>query len=93
MYREEFQKAYGRIVVKAWSDAAYKEKFLSNPIGVFQENGIEVPEGVQVKIVENTEEDVHFILPAKPTGTCSGSVCGAGELCTCFMFNIWKQWY
>jgi hypothetical protein len=93
MYREEFQKAYGRIITQAWSDAAFKEKFLSDPIGVFKENGIEVPEGVHVKIVENTDEEVSFILPSKPGETCGESVCGAGDLCTCFMFNIWKKWF
>ena len=93
MYREEFQKAYGRVVAQAWSDEAFKKKFLSDPIGVFKENGIEVPEGVRVKIVENTDEDVHFILPSKPGETCGGSLCGGGEVCTCFMFNIWKKWY
>jgi hypothetical protein len=33
---------------------------------VLKANGIDVPAGVTVKIVENTEKVVHFPLPPKP---------------------------
>ena len=80
------------MVIQAWSDEAFKERLLSDPIGVFKENGMPVPEGVHVKGLENTDQAVHFILPSKPEGACEESTCGAGEWCTCFMFHIWKRW-
>ena len=93
MYREEFQKAYGRMVIRAWSDEAFKERLLSDPITVFKETGIAVPQGLDVKVIENTEKAVHFILPPKPEKGCGESICGAAEWCTCFMFHIWKRWF
>jgi hypothetical protein len=34
---------------------------------VFQEVGLEAPQGVQVRVVENTDQILHFTLPAKPS--------------------------
>ena len=93
MFREEFQKAYGRVVARAWSDEAFKERVVFDPLTVFRENGIPVPEGVHVKVIENTEKSVHFILPPKPEKGCGESACSVAECCTCFMFHIWKMWF
>jgi hypothetical protein len=93
MYREAFQKAYGRMVVRSWSDEAFRERFLSDPIDVFKEHGIDVPEGVHVKVLENTDKEVHFILPSKSEETCREFVCGVEELCTCYMLHVWKTWF
>ena len=68
MEGEELQKAYGKIVVKAWGDEEFKEKLLADPAAVFKDNGIDIPQGVEVKMVEAaTEKVVHFVLPPPPT--------------------------
>ncbi len=67
----EFQKAYGELVAKAWSDDEFKAELLSDPMKVFKENSIEVPEGIEVRIVENTQDTVHCILPAEPSDELS----------------------
>jgi hypothetical protein len=64
--REETQKNYGKIVAKAWQDAEFKAKLMADPKSVLKENGVEVPERSEVKIVENTDKLVHFTLPPKP---------------------------
>ncbi len=64
---KEFQKAYGKLVVKAWSDDDFKTKLLSDPMKVFKENNMEVPEGIEVRMVENTQDTMHFILPPEPS--------------------------
>ena len=38
---------------------------MSDPKSVLKEEGIEPPQGVQVKLVENTTTLVHLTLPAK----------------------------
>lgn len=63
MDQKEFQKAYGKLVEKAWEDAAFKEALLSDPRKVFAENGIVVPDGMNVRMVENTEDTIYFVLP------------------------------
>jgi len=39
MDREEFQKAYGKVVAKAWADDGFKAKLLADPKTVLKENG------------------------------------------------------
>ena len=71
MDRDEFQKAYGKLVAKAWSDDDFKAKLLADPMVVFKENELTVPEGIEVKMVENTEKITHFILPPEPSDELS----------------------
>jgi len=65
MDQNEFQKAYGKLVAKAWSDDEFKAQLLSDPMKVFKENSMEVPVGIEVRIVENTADTMHFILPPR----------------------------
>ena len=61
---EQAERAkYGKVVAKAWSDSAFKAKLLKDPHAVLIEAGIEVPAGVSVKVVEETETARYFILP------------------------------
>ena len=59
--------AYGKMVAKAWRDPAFKAKLLADPHAALEDAGISVPAGVTVKVVENTDTHVHFVLPPKPT--------------------------
>lgn len=68
MERGELKEAYGKLVVRAWKDEAFKARLLSDPDGVFKEMGIRLPEGIEVKMLENTDKVIHFILPPKPKG-------------------------
>jgi hypothetical protein len=67
MDREEFQKAYGKVVAKAWADEDFKAKLVADPKTVLKENGLAIPDDVEYRIVENTDKIVHLILPLKPT--------------------------
>ena len=60
------QKEYAQIVARAWADEEFKARLLLNPAQVLREYGIAVPEGVEVRAVENTDTVVHFVLPARP---------------------------
>jgi len=66
MDREQFQKAYAKVVANAWVDDAFKQRLLSDPTTVFKENGVDVPEGVKFKLVESTSALVYLVLPPKP---------------------------
>ncbi len=86
MDQNEFQKVYGKLVAKAWSDDNFKAELLSDPMKVFKENSIEVPDGIEVLMVENTADTMHFILPPEPSDELTdhqlegeaGGVAGAG---------------
>jgi hypothetical protein len=64
---EEIQKAWGKVVARAWSDEGFKKQLLANPIEVLKENGIDLPPEVAVKVVEDSAKIIHLILPNKPT--------------------------
>lgn len=50
---QEFQKAWSKVVAKAWSDASFKKRLFKDPKTVLTELGIEVPENI--KEVENSD--------------------------------------
>jgi hypothetical protein len=64
---EEIQKAWGKVVARAWSDEAFKKQLLANPIEVLKANGVDLPPEVAVKVVEDSAKVIHLILPNKPT--------------------------
>ncbi len=55
-----------RILSRCWSDASYKAKLLADPAGVFKAEGLPMPEGVELCVLEDTEQTVHLVIPARP---------------------------
>ena len=66
MTTDEQVSQWGQIVAKAWQDDGFKKRLLANPSAILKERGLEVPAGVQLRVVENTDQVVHLTLPAKP---------------------------
>ena len=62
----EERKEYAKIIAQAWVDEEFKKRLLDNPATVLKENGIEIPEGMTVKVVERKENEIQILLPAKP---------------------------
>src|SRR5690242_19997305 len=54
---------YQKIVTRAWTDPKFKARLLADPHTALAEQGVVIPPGVTVKVVENTEKVVHMILP------------------------------
>ena len=51
-----------------WKDDALKARFMIDPKAVLVEWGMDVPECVELKVVENGDNCVHITLPAPPIG-------------------------
>ncbi len=64
--QEQRRKTWGQLVAHAWSDEGFKRRLLAEPEAVLKEAGLEVPEGVQINMSENTDRLTHLVLPAKP---------------------------
>ena len=60
------QKKMGQIIAKTWSDPAFKQKLMANPAATLMAEGIDVPAGMDVRAVENTDKVFHMVLLAKP---------------------------
>jgi hypothetical protein len=67
MHQEEHAKKTQKIIAKAWMDEGFKQRLLSDPSTVLKEEGVEIPPGVEVRIVEDTANVHHLLLPMKPS--------------------------
>jgi hypothetical protein len=59
--------AFARVIAKAWGDDAFRAQLLADPTTVLGGEGINAPEGKTFAIVEDTDDVVHVVLPARPT--------------------------
>ena len=64
--RQERARKWGQVVAKAWTDESFKQRLLAEPATVLREQGMEVPPGVEVRVVENTGTVAHLVLPTRP---------------------------
>ncbi len=64
--REEQGKKYAKLIAKVWSDEAFKERLLTDSRAVLEAEGISVPPGVDVKVMEQTETQLFVVIPPKP---------------------------
>ena len=51
-----------------WKDKALKARFMADPKAVLAEYGMDVPDGMAVNVVENTDATVHITMPVPPSG-------------------------
>ena len=63
---QEQAKKLGQVVAKAWQDEGFKQRLVANPKTVLGEHGLAVPAGVTVRVVEDTADTFHLVLPPKP---------------------------
>src|SRR3954468_23059845 len=94
-HREQIHGRYDQIVAKAWADQSLRQRLLDEPGAVFEQEGIDIPAGVNVQVIENTKENWYFILPGKPenlegelsdeqlAGVAGGAVACGGCNCDC----------
>jgi len=64
---------HAKIIAKAWRDPAFKAQLMANPAATLEAEGINVPAGVTVTVVENTGKHFHLVLPPKPSRKLSDS--------------------
>jgi len=55
-----------KAIAKAWTDDAYKAKLLDNPHVALSEVGVDIPADTSIKMIENTADTTHIVLPVAP---------------------------
>jgi hypothetical protein len=60
------RNALADLFAACWKDEALKARFMADPKAVLTERGIEMPDGMDVKVVENNDNTVHITLPKSP---------------------------
>ena len=64
----EQKNALAQLFADCWKDEALKARFMADPKEVLAEYDMPVPDGMDVKVVENADDRVHITLPAPPAG-------------------------
>ena len=64
----EQKNALAQLFAACWKDEALKARFMADPKAVLAEHGMDVPDGMDVKVVENADNYVHLTIPAPPSG-------------------------
>jgi len=68
---QNWNKQWGQIVARAWSDEAFKQRLLREPAAVLKEAGAEVRPGTKVKVLEQTSDELYLLLPPRPSSEIS----------------------
>ena len=64
----EQRNAMAELFAACWKDDALKARFMADPKAVLAERGIDMPDNIDVNVVENTDNTVHITLPQAPGG-------------------------
>ena len=85
MNQNEQQKQIAQLIAKAWADDNFKKKLLSDPAAVLKAEGVELPAGMGVQAVEDTQTLHHLVIPTKPTELSEDDLekVAGGTLCNC----------
>jgi len=82
---------WSQIVARAWCDEGFMKRLRSDPRNVLAEHGMEVPEGMEVKVVEGAEVAVvddpdavrYLTLPVSPPDELSDEDLVASPMAWC----------
>ena len=70
-----------RLIEKSVEDDVFRQRLLADPKGaVEQELGTRLPEGVQVRAVEETQDTIYLVLPGAPRAGREGEALSDQEL-------------
>ena len=64
--RDDFQRAYGKVVARAWSDSEFKSLLLTDARAALASVGIEYPSDIEVVVRENNAHEMNLVLPPQP---------------------------
>jgi len=59
--------AFAKVIAKAWGDEAFRAQLLADPTAALAAEGVDAPAGKTFAVVEDTDDVVHVVLPARPT--------------------------
>jgi Nitrile hydratase, alpha chain len=96
--RAEIEK-WSQVVAEAWSDDEFKARLMQDPSSALKEFGIEVPAGVEIRVVEDTDRVKYVTLPPKPVGDAaklpegeSGAIPAGFTVSTSFALRLPQTW-
>jgi hypothetical protein len=86
-FSKEELKKWSQLVAETWIDDTFKERLKKDPVSALKAYGILVPEGIELRVVENTEKVRYITLPPKPaadvTDLRAGDLTAAAVAASC----------
>lgn len=52
-----------RIIARTWQDKSFKQKLLDNPVETLTQEGVLIPDGIEVTVFEETPTSFAIVLP------------------------------
>ena len=92
---QERQILEARLIEKAWQDETFRAALLADPKGVIEaELGQALPQGITVKVVEETADTLYIRLPLSPdqlTDELLNLVAGGTGWCICLKWQEFNK--
>jgi len=60
---------FDELLLDVYSDMELKQRFLDDPASVLRQRGVEVPDGVELRVLEDSPTVRHIVLPHFHDGT------------------------
>ena len=54
---------FDELLLDVYRDVELKRRFLNNPARVLRERGVEVPDGVELRVLEDSPTVRHIVIP------------------------------
>jgi hypothetical protein len=67
MDSSSFNKAWGKVVAKAWQDPVFAKRMHEDPAAAFKDLGADLPERVRVRVVDASPGELVLVFPPAPT--------------------------
>lgn len=56
------------VASRAATDSSFRQQLINSPAATLQSNGVPIPSGASVQILENTSSVRYLVLPPRPSG-------------------------
>ena len=56
-----------KIIARCWEDEAFKKRLMADPAKTIDAEGVRIPAGVSIRVVEDTDQVRTLIIPPAPS--------------------------
>ncbi len=60
-------QTYQTLVTKCWADPDFKQRLIAEPVKTLRSEGVALPDGIKVNVVEDTTAAFTFVIPCEAT--------------------------
>ncbi len=56
-----------KIIARCWEDEEFKKRLIADPVKILDAEGVDVPDGISIRVVEDSEQVRTLIIPPAPS--------------------------